>query len=186
MKTEAEALGTTHYCVFATAIGPCGIAWNARGLTRLQLPETDEAVTAKRLAARSGGRRSDDPPSLIARVIDDIRRYALGTNVDFSSIVLDLTEIDDACRSVYEAARALGWGETATYGEIARRVGMADPRDVGQALSRNPIPIIIPCHRVVASGGKLGGFSAYGGTLTKERLLVLEGVGADAPRLPGL
>ncbi|MGE0035858.1 MAG: methylated-DNA--[protein]-cysteine S-methyltransferase [Xanthobacteraceae bacterium] len=186
MKTEAEALGTTHYCVFATAIGPCGIAWNARGLTRLQLPETDEAATAKRIAMRSGGRHSADPPVPIARIVEDVRRYALGANVDFSAAVLDLAEIDDACRSVYEAARALGWGETATYGEIARRVGMADPRDVGQALSRNPIPIIIPCHRVVASGGKLGGFSAYGGTLTKERLLALEGVGADAPRLPGL
>ncbi len=186
MDTESEAPSMTQYCVFETAIGPCGVAWNGRGLTRLQLPEGDRSATEKRLAARSAGVRSDDPPPLIARLIDDIRRYALGTNVDFTSAALDLTEIDDVCRSVYGAARALGWGQTSTYGEIARRLGMADPRDVGQALSRNPIPIIIPCHRVVASGGKLGGFSAYGGTLTKERLLALEGVGADAPRLPGL
>lgn len=186
MNADSEAPVTTHYSVFVTAIGPCGVAWNARGLTRLQLPESDEAATERRTAARSGGRRSDDPPANVVRVIDDIRRYAAGKPVDFSSVDLDLPDIDDTCRSVYEAARALRWGETATYGEIARRAGMADPRDVGQALSRNPIPIIIPCHRVVASGGKLGGFSAYGGTLTKERLLALEGVGADAPRLPGL
>jgi methylated-DNA-[protein]-cysteine S-methyltransferase len=185
MDHEAEPPGATHYCVFATAIGPCGVAWNARGVTRLQLPEGDRDATERRIAARSGGLRSADPPALIARVIDDIRRYALGTEVDFSSVNVDLPDIDETCQNVYAAARALGWGETATYGEIARRLGMADPRDVGQALSRNPIPIIIPCHRVVASGGKLGGFSAYGGTLTKERLLVLEGVGADAPRLPG-
>jgi len=184
MQNETKA--PIHYCVFATAIGPCGVAWNARGLTRLQLPETDEAATAKRIAARSGGRRSNDPPALIVRIIDEVRCYALGKNVDFSFVDLDLTDIDDVCRSVYGAARTLRWGETATYGEIARRAGMADPRNVGQALSRNPIPIIIPCHRVVASGGKLGGFSAYGGALTKERLLALEGVGADAPRLPGL
>ena len=186
MDIDAEATGTTRYCVFATEIGHCGVAWNARGLTHLQLPESDPATTEKRLAARSGSRRTDDPPAPIGRLIDDIQRYALGTKVDFSSVAVDLTDSDELCRSVYAAARTLGWGQTATYGEIARRLGIADPRDVGQALSRNPIPIIIPCHRVVASGGKLGGFSAHGGTLTKERLLTLEGVGADAPRLPGL
>jgi methylated-DNA-[protein]-cysteine S-methyltransferase len=191
MGAKTEASDTTRYCVFETAIGYCGVSWNARGLTRLQLPEGDRDATEQRLAARSAGVRSDgvgsdSPPPLIARLVDDIRRYALGTKVDFASAALDLTNIDDVCRNVYDAARALGWGQTATYGEIARRLGMADPRDVGQALSRNPIPIIIPCHRVVASGGKLGGFSAYSGTLTKERLLALEGVGADMPRLPGL
>ena len=186
MGTKLEASSKTRYCIFETAIGHCGVAWNARGLTRLQLPEGDRSATEKRLAARSTGVRSDDPPPLIARLVDDIRRYALGTKVDFASAILDLTGTDDVCRSVYDAARALGWGQTATYGEIAGSLGMADPRDVGQALSRNPIPIIIPCHRVVASGGKLGGFSAYGDTLTKERLLALEGVGADMPRLPGL
>ncbi len=186
MGTKTEVSDTTRYCVFETAIGHCGVAWSARGLMRVQLPEGDRDATEKRLAARSAGVRSDNSPPLIARLVDDIRRYALGTKVDFTSAALDLTEIDDVCRSVYDAARALGWGQTATYGEIARSLGMADPRDVGQALSRNPIPIIIPCHRVVASGGKLGGFSAYGGTLTKERLLALEGVGTDMPRLPGL
>lgn len=186
MDIDTEAPGTTRYCVFATAIGHCGLAWSGRGLTRLQLPESDQGATEKRLATRSHGKRTDNPPLSIIRVIDDICRYALGNVVDFSAVAVDLTDSDELCRNVYEAARVLGWGETATYGEIARRLGVADPRDIGQALSHNPIPIIIPCHRVVATGGKLGGFSAYGGTLTKERLLTLEGVGADAPRLPGL
>jgi methylated-DNA-[protein]-cysteine S-methyltransferase len=186
MSTQSEASSPKRYCVFATAIGHCGIAWSAHGVTRLQLPEADRAASEKRLAARTSGLRTDDPPEPIVKAIGEIQRYSRGARVDFSPVVLDLSAVDEFCCSVYAATRTLGWGQTATYGEIARRIGMPDPRDVGQALSRNPIPLIIPCHRVLASGGKLGGFSAYGGTLTKERLLSLEGVGADAPRLPGL
>ena len=90
--------------------------------------------------------------------------------------------------------RALGWGETTTYGELAKKLGASSwegARDVGEAMGRNPVPVVIPCHRVLAAGGKLGGFSAHGGAATKAKLLALEGVQLPekhrgAPRLPGL
>jgi len=84
---------------------------------------------------------------------------------------------------VYEIARQIGWGETATYGELAARVGSPGAaRGVGQALSRNPVAVIIPCHRILASGNKVGGFSAFGGSVSKERLLALEDVRLGVPK----
>src|SRR5262250_2974216 len=86
-------------------------------------------------------------------------------------------------RRVYEMARTIAPGETLSYGDVATRLGdPAAAREVGQALGRNPFPVIVPCHRVVAAAGKLGGFSAPGGTATKRRLLAIEA--ARAPSLP--
>jgi methylated-DNA-[protein]-cysteine S-methyltransferase len=118
-----------------------------------------------------------------------IERYFAGKSVDFTPLALDLAGVSDFHRRIYDAARAIGWGETATYGELAQRVGAPGAaRAVGQAMGRNPVPIIIPCHRVLASGRKIGGFSAFGGAVTKSRLLALEGVHLDdgTPLLPGL
>ncbi len=112
-----------------------------------------------------------------------------GERIDFSGIALDLAGVGPFHRSIYEALCRVGWGETTTYGALARQAGdVGASRAVGQAMGRNPIPIIIPCHRVLASGGKPGGFSAFGGAVTKQRLLALEGVHLDggAPLLPGL
>ena len=178
-----------HYCLFDTAIGPCGVAWSERGLTRVQLPEADRDSTERRLKTKSGGTRAEVPPPQIKQLIAEIQRYAKGERVDFSSIVVDLSNVGLIDREILAAASAIGWGATATYGDLARQTGTpGDARGVGQAMSRNPMPIVIPCHRVLAKGNKLGGFSAYGGTVTKERLLELEGVrlGDDAPLLPGL
>jgi len=186
MDTQTQAAGAVRYCLFATAIGECGIAWSERGVTRVALPEGNRAATERRLKARAPGAHAGDPPPAIREVIVEIERYARGERVSFASAGIDLGDADAFRRSVYAAARAVPWGETASYGEIARRVGTSDAREVGQALSRNPVPLIVPCHRIVGSDGRLVGFSAYGGTLTKERLLALEGFGADAPRLPGL
>jgi methylated-DNA-[protein]-cysteine S-methyltransferase len=186
MDTRTRVQSHVHYCLFATAIGECGIAWSERGVIKVALPEGERTATERRLKGRAVGASAADPPEPIRRVIVDIQRYAQGGQVDFSPIAVDLLGIEPFRREVYAATRAIGWGKTASYGEIGRRVGMADAREVGQALSRNPVPLIVPCHRVVGSDGRLVGFSAYGGTLTKERLLLLEGVGADAPRLPGL
>ena len=78
-------------------------------------------------------------------------------------------------RRVYDAARAIPPGKTLAYGEIAERIGAPGAaRAVGQALGRNPFPIVVPCHRVLAAGGKIGGFSAHGGTATKRRMLAIE------------
>jgi methylated-DNA-[protein]-cysteine S-methyltransferase len=164
------------YCLFDTVIGPFGIAWSAEGVTRLRLPERDRGTTEKRLRARTASLQPDDPPPAVAQVIADIQRYLAGERIDFSAVAIDLSDIDLFRRSIYEAARAVGWGQTATYGELARQVGHPDAaRDVGQAMGRNPVAVIIPCHRIIAAGNKLGGFSAYQGTFAKERLLALEG-----------
>jgi methylated-DNA-[protein]-cysteine S-methyltransferase len=178
-----------HYCLFDTAIGSCGVAWSERGLTRLQLPEADRGATERRLKTRSGGIHAEIPPPHIKQLIAEIQRYAMGERVDFSGVVVDLSKVGPIDREIQAAARSIGWGTTATYGDLARKTGTpGDARGVGQAMSRNPVPIVIPCHRVLAKGNKLGGFSAYGGTVTKERLLMLEGVrvGDDAPLLPGI
>jgi methylated-DNA-[protein]-cysteine S-methyltransferase len=177
----------THYCLFDTAIGPCGVAWNRHGVTRLQLPEVDAGATERRLSARAE-KASEATPTTIDQVIADIQGYMTGRNVDFAAVAIDLTNADPFQLKVYEAARAIPWGHTVSYGELARRTGIpGGARAVGQAMSRNPVPIIIPCHRVLAKGHRVGGFSAHGGVFTKERLLALEGVRVEAgtPLLPG-
>jgi methylated-DNA-[protein]-cysteine S-methyltransferase len=180
-----------HHHVFPTAIGACGVAWCERGLAALQLPEADGKATERRLAARSASAGPADPPRPIATLIADAQRYLAGNRIDFSSAAVDLDGVEPIRRRIYEALRGIGYGCTATYGELAHAAGLAGAeaaRDVGVAMARNPVPLVIPCHRVLAAGGKLGGFSAYGGALTKEKLLALEGVHFDggAPRLPGL
>jgi len=178
---------TTLYCLFDTAIGTCGVAWSQHGVTRLQLPEADAGTTERRLAARAA-KASQAVPAEIDQLIADLQGYMCGRKTDFAAVAVDLTGVEPFRREVYDAARAVAWGHTVSYGELARRIGSPGAaRTVGQALSRNPVPIIIPCHRVLAKGHRIGGFSAHGGTLTKEHLLVLEGVRADAgtPLLPG-
>ena len=175
------------YCLFETAIGTCGLAWSARGVVRLQLPDADPAATEQRLARRATKALPPVPPA-VEEAIEQVQSYASGRREDFASIVLDLTGTAAFEQSVYAAARAIPFGETLSYGELARQIGAPDAAQaVGQALGRNPIPIIVPCHRILAKGHRIGGFSAPGGTRTKERLLALEGVYLDGgtPLLPG-
>jgi methylated-DNA-[protein]-cysteine S-methyltransferase len=175
------------YCLFETGFGTCGIAWSDAGVVRLQLPERTRERTAGRI--RLGDREEADvPPRAVGEVIGELVAYFAGQRIDFSGVAVDLSRVPAFHRSIYGALRKVGWGETATYGELARRAGAPGAaRAVGQAMGRNPVPIIIPCHRVLAAGGKIGGFSAYGGAVTKERLLALEGVHpSGTPQLPGL
>jgi methylated-DNA-[protein]-cysteine S-methyltransferase len=175
--------------VFETAIGPCGVAWTEDGLTRVQLPQASRTATEQRLRKRPGNAGPELPSPPIRRVITDLQSYMLGDRVEFAGVPIDWGNLNAFHRRIYDVTRALAWGETASYGEIARRAGPpVVARAVGQAMSRNPVPIIMPCHRVLAAGRKIGGFSAYGGAVTKERLLALEGVrlSADEPLLPGL
>jgi methylated-DNA-[protein]-cysteine S-methyltransferase len=178
------------HCVFDTAIGTCGVAWSARGLVAVQLPERDRAATERRLVSRCDSSGAAAPPPAIAALITDIARYLDGERIDFSAVPVDLSSLDPFRRKLYETMRALPWGTTTTYGALARTIGITQwegARDVGEAMGRNPVPIVIPCHRVLAAGQKLGGFSAPGGARTKAKLLALEGVHFDgAPRLPGL
>ena len=185
---------STHHHVFDTALGPCGVAWNARGLTAVQLPEANRAATERRLVAKAASAGVAAPPASIAAVIADIERYLAGEPVDFTAVTVDLSSLDPFRQKLYETMRSLAWGHTTTYGELARQLGSSDwegAREVGDAMGRNPVPVVIPCHRVLAAGGKLGGFSAHGGAATKAKLLALEGVqlpdkDRSAPRLPGL
>ena len=177
--------------VFDTALGPCGVAWTAHGLTHVQFANGTAAETEQRLVARTRSAGAAEPPASVAAIIEDIKRYFAGEPVDFSAAAVDFSGLDPYRRRLYEAMRTLKWGETTTYGGLARQLGSSDwegAREVGEAMGRNPMPIVIPCHRVLAAGGKLGGFSAPGGAATKAKLLALEGVRVDRaePRLPGL
>jgi len=172
----------THYHVFETELGFAAIAWSDEGITRFNLPGPKDGATN-----RLGGATPTEPPPHVAAVIDQAQRYFAGEQIDFAPIGLDLSSVDPFRRSIYDALRKVGFGETVTYGELAKRVGAREPQaaqDVGVAMARNPVPLIIPCHRVLAAGGKLGGFSAPGRTEAKQRMLALEGVFiGDQPRL---
>src|SRR5262249_30148212 len=147
------------------------------------------SATEHRLAGRGANSSAAEPPAAVRAAIRLLERYFAGEQVDLSGVALDLRGASPFHRKIYATARALAWGTTATYGELAQQAGARDgARAVGQAMGKNPVPIIIPCHRVLAAGGKIGGFSAHGGTTTKQRLLKLEGVhlGRGTLPLPGL
>lgn len=173
--------------VFETTLGFIGIAWSARGLTRLCLFQHDRAAVERRLEKLGAAVPDEgtDPPAWVSALVRDIKAYADGNDVDFSSVPVDLAGVDDFRLAIYDAARKLGFGETTTYGELAKQAGQAGlPRETGQALGANPVPLVIPCHRILAAGGKIGGFSAPGGSTTKEKMLVLEGVRVGQPPAP--
>ncbi|HET9535978.1 MAG: methylated-DNA--[protein]-cysteine S-methyltransferase [Mesorhizobium sp.] len=171
-----------NYCLVQTAIGWLGIAWSELGVTQLQLPERDRATTERRLRKRLPDGVESVPTGPIEQVIDLLKRYASGAKVDFSQSPVDLAGCDAFRLAIYDAARKLGFGETTTYGELAVRAGYpGEARDTGQALGQNPVPIIVPCHRILAAGNKIGGFSAPGGSATKTRLLEMEGVHVGPP-----
>lgn len=178
-------MASMHYALFDTAIGPCGVAWSAQGLLRMQLPGADGRDTELRMR-RFPGYVAAPPPDYVAKTIAQLKAHMAGGRSDFSWVDVDMRGIEAADRQVYEAARDIPWGHTLSYGELAARAGMAGAaRDVGQSLSRNRMAIIVPCHRIVASGDKLGGFSAFGGPETKLRLLDLEGVRPGTPQGQG-
>ena len=165
----------TGFALFDTAIGWCGIAWGPRGIVGVQLPEGSAPATRARLLRRFPDAREAPPPSEARHAIDDITALLRGEPKGLDDVPLDMEGVPDFNRRVYEVARTIPWGATLSYGEIAKRLG--DPgvaRDVGQALGQNPFAIVVPCHRVLAAGGKWGGFSARGGVSTKRRLLSIE------------
>jgi methylated-DNA-[protein]-cysteine S-methyltransferase len=175
---------THRYHVFETAGGFCGIAWNDIGVTRFQLPTKSADSTERLLLRRIPGATASAPTPEMATVIAAVERYFAGEEVDFSGIKLDLEDQDELFKRIYDAARRVGWGHTTTYGTLARELGAGPEvaRDVGQAMAKNPVALIIPCHRVLAAGGKIGGFSAPGGSNSKQRMLELEGVHVAPPK----
>jgi methylated-DNA-[protein]-cysteine S-methyltransferase len=167
------------FTIFDTAIGACGLAWGPRGVVAAQLPEADERALRRRISRTLPGAEEAPPPADVRRAIDEIVALLDGEPRDLGAIELDMERLPEFDRRVYEVARAVPPGETITYGEIAERIGeRGAAQAVGQALGRNPFPIVVPCHRVVAANGALGGFSARGGVATKRRMLAIEGAGA--------
>jgi methylated-DNA-[protein]-cysteine S-methyltransferase len=163
------------FALFDTAIGRCGIAWGDRGVVGVQLPEAGEAETRARLQRRFPEAREASPPPQVRSALDSIVALLQGEARDLSAVRLDMDRVPPFNRRVYEAARAIPPGETLSYGDLAGRLGdRGAARDVGQALAQNPFAIIVPCHRVLAAGGAIGGFSAPGGIATKHRLLAIE------------
>jgi methylated-DNA-[protein]-cysteine S-methyltransferase len=168
------------FSLFDTAIGRCAIAWSGRGIVAMQLPEADERTTRARITRRFAQAREALPPPAVRRAIEGIAALLRGDPRDLSAVPLDMEGVPAFHRRVYAAAREIPPGATLSYGEIAARLGAPHAaRAVGQALGRNPFAILVPCHRVLAAGGKPGGFSANGGVATKLRLLAIEGAQAN-------
>lgn len=174
---------TSHYLIFETADGFCGIAWNSAGITRFQLPARSADATERNMLRRLPGAEPGTPPPRVLETIAAVKRYFLGEKIDFSDVTLDFDDQDAFFKNVYAAARRVAWGQTTTYGTLAKELGAGPEgaRDVGQAMAGNPIPLIIPCHRVLAAGRKVGGFSAPGGSAAKLHMLELEGVHLGPP-----
>jgi len=167
-----SALG---HALFDTPIGRCGVAWSEAGFTDLLLPGADPSRTRAALRRRAPQSAEMPPPPEVHAAIDAVRALLAGHARDLADIVLDLGRVPAFHRRVYEAARRLGPGQTCTYGELAEAIGEpAAARAVGQALGANPCAVIVPCHRVLATRGASGGFSAPGGVATKLRLLEIE------------
>jgi methylated-DNA-[protein]-cysteine S-methyltransferase len=164
------------FAIFDTAIGRCGIVWGARGVTGVQLPMGSEQITRTRIRQSHGELAEASPPRDVQHAIDGIVELLAGKPHDLTDIALDLDGVPEFNRSVYDIARTIPPGKTLTYGDIAKRLGGVElSRDVGQALGRNPCPVVVPCHRVLAAGDKPGGFSANGGVATKLKMLAIEG-----------
>ena len=175
----------TKFALFDTAIGACGVAWGERGIVGFQRPESREDEARSRFRKRHPDAEEAAPPPGILPVIERIRALMTGEKIDLADVALDMKAVPDFDGKVYAIARSIPPGSTLTYGEIASRLGDKSlSRDVGAALGRNPFPIVIPCHRVLAAGGKTGGFSARGGVAIKMRILAIEGARTnDAPLL---
>ncbi len=162
------------HALFDTPLGPCGIAWADDRVTHVQLPEATREATAARLARRSGTPEGDPPPP-VAAVIADIGAMLVGEARTPDAWPLDLSAAPELGRRIYALLLAVPYGETTTYGALARDLGdVALSQAVGRAMATNPIPILVPCHRVLGEGGKAGGFSGGEGAATKIAMLNIE------------
>ncbi len=178
MNTRAK---TTGVALFDASIGSCGIAWGPRGVTATTLPHSRPDLTLAALRRRAAAPEAV-PTAEVSEAIELMRLLLSGEATDLRAVELDLEGVADFDRRVAEIVRTVAPGETLTYGEVAARAGAAgDAREVGAAMGRNRFPIIVPCHRVVAAGGKPGGFSAPGGVDTKLRMLEIERPHAPGP-----
>jgi methylated-DNA-[protein]-cysteine S-methyltransferase len=167
------------YTLFDTAIGRCAIAWGHAGIVGVQLPEAREIETRKRLFQLYPEARETRPPLNAEAAIEGIVALLRGEIFEFPDVTLDMTGIHVFDQRVYQIARRIPRGETLTYNEIAARMGTPSAvRSVAHAIARNPFVIIVPCHRVLEAGGYADKISPYGGTISKRRLLSIDGAGS--------
>ncbi|HWK93994.1 MAG TPA: methylated-DNA--[protein]-cysteine S-methyltransferase [Pseudolabrys sp.] len=176
------------FTLFETTIGACAIAWNARGLIGVQLPEGNAGATRARMTKRFPQAQEAEPPPSTRQAIDAIIALLNGEKRDLSDIAIDDSATPEFNARVYKIVRQIPPGQTLTYGEVAERLGDKTlARAVGQAMGQNPCPVVMPCHRVLAAsdrnGAKTGGFSAPGGVVTKLKLLTIEGAQPGGPTL---
>ncbi|MGC1304001.1 MAG: methylated-DNA--[protein]-cysteine S-methyltransferase [Caulobacteraceae bacterium] len=166
----------SQYTLFETAAGWAGVVWDGQALIGVHLPEREPETARRALHRRFPQAAEATPPAWVGAAIGAIGALLQGEKVDLSEVPIDLARVPEFNARVFEIARRIPPGETRTYGEIAVELGdRLLARDVGAALGQNPWPIVVPCHRVTAAGGKLGGFSARGGADTKLKLLAIEG-----------
>jgi methylated-DNA-[protein]-cysteine S-methyltransferase len=169
------------YTIFDTAIGRCGIAWGQSGVVGVQLPEAREIETRRRLFQLYPEARETRPTPNVETAIEGIIALLRGETGDFSEVTLDMGGIHVFDQRVYQIASRIPRGETLTYNEIAIRLGASGAvRSVAQAIARNPFVVIVPCHRVLESGGYADKMSPHGGLISKRRLLSIEGAGSSS------
>jgi methylated-DNA-[protein]-cysteine S-methyltransferase len=181
-----ESMSTYRFAVVPTALGAFGVAWTDAGIARTWLHDrTVDRTRAAIVRALPGVIETSDPPPDVADAIADVVALLAGER-RLPTAALDTHAVPEFDQRVYAFARTILPGETVTYGAVAKALG-EEPiraRDVGVALSRNPFAPIVPCHRIVAANGNLGGYSAPGGAETKRRLLELEGAAIVASPPP--
>ena len=164
-----------HHAVFDTDIGPCAMAWGEHGIVGAWLPAASEAALRTRIQRHQPASTLAVPAPHIQPWIDGIQALMRGERVDLSQAPLDLRGLPDFHRRAYALVITIQPGQTLTYGEVAQQLGEpGSARAVGQAMGSNPFPPIVPCHRVLAAGGRSGGFSSPGGVDTKRRMLAIE------------
>lgn len=171
------------FTVFDTAIGACALVWGETGIVGAFLPERDAEALRARVLRRLPGVAEAQPPPPVADTVAGVVALMAGEKRDLADAPLDLSATPPFHQKVYERVRRIPPGETMTYGEVAEALGQ--PREaaraVGEAMGRNPIPILMPCHRVLGANGKPGGFSAPGGVETKLKMLEIEGAAVGEP-----
>ncbi|HBP23247.1 MAG TPA: cysteine methyltransferase [Planctomycetes bacterium] len=157
-----------------TPIGVIGLVWSEAGLRRLFFPGGDIKLRVRE--AFPEARFGEERPAWVDALIEDLYQHLGGESRDFAEVPLDLVATTPFQRHVYSVCRELPPGEVTTYAGLAERMGRAasSARAVGSALGKNPVPLVVPCHRVVGSDGRLHGFTAPGGLTLKQRLLDLE------------
>ena len=169
------------YTIFDTGVGRCGIAWGPSGIVGVQLPEAREIETRRRLFQLYPEARETRPASNVETAIEGIVALLRGATADFAEVALDMGGIHVFDQRVYQITQRIPRGETLTYNEIAARLGASGAvRSVAQAVARNPFVVIVPCHRVLETGGYTDKMSLHGGLISKRRLLSIEGTGSSA------